>query len=240
MTAPKGSRDLRPAARAFLSPEAAVTLHDAAAEPLTLEHDTVQNLFALGVQLAARDRRRRTTNKPRLTLEGHAQFLVGHVDLGRKRGLRAVRDGLEHCIGAFAGEQLQTATAEPDASHSPHRSGRDPASTDPMPEPAGLIDGGLYVERSRAGDNFDAIVDLALGEGIVVLTRHGAPQLVLLAWEEHCLQRERDAQLRAAYWSAVRTGERPSQPPDPTAAPPGAGPAAPQPDTDEVGSGHDR
>lgn len=238
MTAQRLAHDSHLGARAVLSPEATVTLHDPAAEPLSLEHATVQYLFVTGVELPGHDKDRRTTRKPKLTLEGRAQFLVGHVDLGRKRGLRAVRDGLEHCIGVLAGDHLQTATNRLAETDRPDESDRDPALTDPSPEPPGVVDDGLYVEMWRAGDNFDAVADLALGEGSVVLTHHGTPQLVLLAWDEHCEQRERDAQVRAAYWSVVRAGARSSRPPGSAAPSPDTTPAAPHPD--HAGSGHDQ
>lgn len=240
VNASKLSREPRLVARVVLSSAATVTLHDPAAEPLKLEHETVQNLFVLGLQVASHKQQHRAAPKPKLTLEGRAQFFVGQVDLGRKRGLRAVRDGLEHCVGALAGELLRTSSGGSDAQDNSDGPDRDPALIDPSAEPPGVVENELYVEMWRVNDSFDAIADFAVGEGSVVLTRQGKPQLVLLAWDEHCQQQARDAQLRAAYWSAVRSGVRPPWPPDPSARSADAGAAALRPTADDAGSSHDR
>ncbi|GCE75643.1 type II toxin-antitoxin system prevent-host-death family antitoxin [Cellulomonas biazotea] len=159
-------------------------------EPVVLEDDIVAALLAIGLDLRPVSRSRKQ-ERPRLEVDDRVQFLVGGTDLGAKRGLRAVRDGL--AIAVQVG--LEEARAQAERRH---------AEAAPSgPTPVGVDAPELVMDVAGVEQSFDEVfARVERDEVRVVLTRDGRRVAVMVSWGRWRRLNERLARERLAYWTA--------------------------------------
>lgn len=162
-----------------------------------LDPATVARLFAIGLRFGRGDRPSSTKAALELPLllHGPVRFLVGSMDVGPKRGLRAVRDGLERSFRVIAEIDGSATTRGPDESAEP--ADRDAPRTAPTE---------MFVDVDRAGADFTDLVDKVRSGTRVVLTERGEPRAVMIDWGAYCDLNYRLARVQAGYWSAWRRG----------------------------------
>ncbi|KQS98717.1 hypothetical protein ASG23_13300 [Cellulomonas sp. Leaf395] len=121
--------------------------------------------------------------------------MVGSMDVGPKRGLRAVRDGLERSLRVIAEIDGAATTHAPEESAEP--ADHDAPRTAPTE---------MFVDVDRASADFTDLVDAVRSGTRVVLTERGEARAVMIDWGAYCELNYRLAHVQAGYWSAWRRG----------------------------------
>ncbi|KRD43001.1 hypothetical protein ASE38_01565 [Cellulomonas sp. Root930] len=189
-----GARSVR--ARVELGPDATVTLETDGEEPAVLEPDTVTALFSAGLHAPARERSVEPSGSSRLVLDGDARFLVGTLDLGRKRGMRVIMRGLAFTLGAVK--------RDIDMEHSAPPGAPSPAATPELDRDTPLEPSPMSV--GELADAFDDMFARVRAGGRVIITELEKPVAVMTSWRWYCQQRELLASLDAAQWRAAVSG----------------------------------
>lgn len=187
--------------RVEFGPGTSLTLETDGEPPETFDLETVSLMFAVGVSVPERTRFPESPSNTRLVLNGPARFLVGTLDVGAKRGMNAVRRGLEEAIDVGArdlheqqsakdapaledGPVRWRATSEPDEGERPH----------------------VIVTVEDFGESIDELLEKANAGTDVIITRGGVQVAALVGWAWYARQREHLARLAVAHWAAWRTG----------------------------------
>lgn len=192
-----------------------VSLEQRGAPPVTLSHDSLQRLFALGLQTGRLPQQDTSPEALTLSIDGPVRYWVGNVELGQTKGRRALAGGLVRAIEV--GLERNTA---------PTRSPRIPAGERPRQADKTAVDARVAVWL--AADDLDSVLDVVATGKRVVLTDRGEAVATLIGWGEYCTLREQQSTAEARYWASQRE-DRPTPagaPRDATAATaPGAGDA---------------
>lgn len=192
-----------------LSARTRVSLEQQGAVPVTLSHDSIQRLFALGLQTGPLPQQDTLPEALTLSIDGPVRYWVGNVEFGRRKGARALADGLVRAIEVGLDEHP---TAPP------KRSPRTPAGERPRQADETAVD--VRVAVWLAADDLDSVLDVVATGKRVVLTDRGEPVGMLIGWGEYCTLREQQSTAEARYWASQRE-DRPTPagaPRDATAA----------------------
>lgn len=182
-------------ARVELGPDATVTFESDREEPAVLEPDTLTGLFMAGLHAPPRERSVKPSGSARLVLDGDARFLVGTLDLGRKRGMRVIMRGLAFALDAVKSELDVHDTVPPQESPEPAPE----VARGAAPEP------GPMSVTELAGSFDDVFARVVAGEDVTIAAR-GRPAAALVSWRRYSRLRELLARLDAAQWAAAADG----------------------------------
>lgn len=218
-----------------------------------LGSDLLEPLFRLGLMLGPlRPGRSKSTSQ--LVIEGDVRFLVGKVDIGRRRGMRALRDGFEQAVDRVARDLEH----RPPAASTTDVPGRSSPTSVPRPT-AGSAPELLEASRARANEgsrppeefvevdafiaDVDSWLDVVEHGTHVTLTRQGRSVAGVVPWEWVRAHQEKLAWIETAYWSAWVDGrfdaERFVELVDGAITPPGGPTTQLRPEDDEVDGASD-
>lgn len=190
-----------------------VSLEQQGAPPVMLSHDALQRLFALGLQTGPLPRQDASSETSTLSIDGPVRYWVGNVELGKKKGGRALADGLVRAIEVGLDDSATESA----------RSLRTPRGARQRQPDAAEAD--ARVALWLAADDLDSVLDVVATGKRVVLTDRGEPVVTLIGWVEYCSLREQQSTAEARYWASQledRTARRPSPAREPRVASPAA------------------
>lgn len=163
-------------------------------DPLVFDQALADSTFTIGLNVPP-EYRHPKREKFRLVADKRTRFLVAERELGAKRGLRVMRDGLEWAIdNAVSRHQEQVEETAWDAS----RAGSEASPAQSSRE--------RHFDVEDAAARFDELVDLARAGTRVVLTRDDQPAAVLVSWAAWCALNAELTWNESAYWSSWTGG----------------------------------